>query len=645
MKKTVSLLSAVLLLSFMLSICGVSSEAAGSLTIKYMRKDNGRGIAGVELSVFKVGDLIGESYALTEDFQKSGVNLNSLTSAYANYKAAETLFRYVEKHGISGITAETNTDGSAFFSGLSVGVYLVAQTKDIPDYWTISPYVIPIPTQGSNGTPLYNVLSNVKTEHKNNGGNGGGGGSVDNTFSASVTKIWDDSDDADGIRPQSVSVTLLKNGIKQKTAVLNTQNSWRHTFTGLSGSPTSYTIEELPIDGYTPSYSGSVSNGFVIINRHSATNPPKPDNDISVSVKKQWDDNNNEQGIRPKSVTVQLIKDGIVFRTAQLEQSNGWSFRFDKLSDGNYTVKEITPDGYSASYTRTNGNLYTVTNTIGGKADDSPLTPVNPSHTEVSVKKVWNDNNNADGLRPDSITVDLIKDGEKYASAKLSEDGGWQHSFTDLPKDSEYSVYENTDERYKVDYGGSAAEGYVITNTYPTDNPTNDEPEPTSPSAVDIPVEKIWRDGDNEGGIRPKSIIVKLIKNGSIYRELELSEDGGWKGVFTDVPSDAQYSIIEDAVSDYVAAYAQNGEMGFTITNTAVPGTTDIGVPPKPYIPAQRSGGGSSSVFSSDAPAAPAAAIPQTGNTNWPVPILAVSGLIFIVIGLILVPDKRGEEK
>lgn len=644
MKKTVSLLSAVLLLSLMLSICGVSSEAAGSLTIKYTRKDNGRGIAGVELSVFKVGDLIGDSYALTDDFQKSGVDLNSLTSAYANYKAAEALFRYSEKHGISGITAETDTDGSAYFGGLSVGVYLVAQTKDISDYWTISPYVIPIPTQDSNGTALYNVLSNVKTERKNNGGGGGGGGSGggDNTFSASVTKIWDDSDDADGIRPQSVSVTLLKNGTKQKTAVLNTQNSWRHTFTGLSGSPTSYTVEESPIDGYTPSYSGSAAGGFVIINRHSAANPPKPDSDISVSVRKQWDDNNNEQGIRPKSVTVQLIKDGIVFRTAQLDESNSWSFRFDKLSDGNYTVKEITPDGYSASYTRTNGNLYTVTNTVGGTADEPPLTPANPSHTAISVKKVWNDNNNADGSRPDSITVDLIKDGEKFASAKLSEDGGWQHSFTDLPKDSVYSVYENTDGKYNVEYSGNSAEGYVITNTYPTDNPTNDEPEPTSPSAVDIPVEKIWRDGDDEGGIRPQSITVKLIKNGSIYRELELSEDGGWRGVFTDVPSDASYSIIEDAVQDYVAAYAQSGEMGFTITNTAVPGTTDIGVPPKPFVPAQRSGGGS---FSASSPAAPAAAIPQTGNLNWPVPILAISGLIFIIIGLILLPDKRGEEQ
>ncbi|MGN0179615.1 MAG: hypothetical protein ACI4DY_09265, partial [Monoglobaceae bacterium] len=98
----------------------------------------------------------------------------------------------------------------------------------------------------------------------------------------------------------------------------------------------------------------------------------------------------------------------------------------------------------------------------------------------------------------------------------------------------------------------------------------------------------------------------------------------------------------EDAVQDYVAAYAQSGEMGFTITNTAIPGTTDIGVPPKPFVPAQRSGGGSSSASS---PAAPAAAIPQTGNLNWPVPILAISGLIFIIIGLILLPDKRGEEQ
>ena len=631
MKKTVSLVSAVLLLSMLLGICGVNAEAVGSLTIKYTRKDTGRGIGGVEMTVFKAGSPVGEGYALTESFLGSDVDLSALSTADKKYKAAEILFRYAVRNGISGVSAETDGNGNAFFGNLSPGVYLAAQTKELSGYKTISPYLVFIPGQGTDGKPIYHVLSNVKTERE------GGGSGGDKTFSVSVAKIWDDSDDADGIRPSSVSITLLRAGTKHKTVSLSAENGWRHTFSGLTGSAALYTVEETPVDGYTASYSGSAASGFVIVNSHSAENPPKTD-EISVSVRKQWDDESDKQGIRPKSITVQLIRDGVVFRTAQLDASNGWYFRFDKLPDAKYTVKEISPEGYSASYQRANGSLYTIINTIGSGADEPPPTPVHPSYTDISVKKVWDDKENADGSRPSSVTVDLIKDGEKYASAQLSEENGWQHRFSDLPKSSVYSVYEQTAGKYGVAYSGSAAEGYVITNTYPAENPVNEPPEPTSPTAVDIPVEKLWNDGDNEEGIRPQSVTVKLIRDGSVYRELELSEDGGWSGVFAGVPSDGSYTILEDAVSGYSVVYAQSGNSGFTITNTASIGTTDIGIPPQPFIPALNQESTPDSAVSE-------IAIPQTGSLNWPVPLLAVSGMLFIILGLIHIPGRRGEKK
>jgi len=228
------------------------------------------------------------------------------------------------------------------------------------------------------------------------------------------------------------------------------------------------------------SYSGSALEGFVIINRHSTVNPPKTD-DISVFVRKQWVDDNDRQGIRPKSVTVQLIKDSEVYRTAQLDGSNDWSFRFDKLKDGEYTVKEISPEGYSTSYNRTDGNLYIVINTVGDEKDDPPLKPVNPTPSDTT----------------------------------------------------------------------------------------------------DIPIEKIWLDNENESGARPESITVRLIKDGGIYREMELTEETDWKGVFSDVPSDASYSITEKEVQDYSAAYSKSDDNGFVITNTFTPGNPSIGVPPQ----------------------------------------------------------------
>ena len=81
MKKPVSLVLAVLLLSMLIGISYVYSEGTGSLTIKYTRKDNGQGIAGVEMSVFKAADLSGTSYVLTEAFDGSGILVNDLSTA------------------------------------------------------------------------------------------------------------------------------------------------------------------------------------------------------------------------------------------------------------------------------------------------------------------------------------------------------------------------------------------------------------------------------------------------------------------------------------------------------------------------------------------------------------------------------------
>lgn len=543
MKKTASLISAALILLMLFSIFGVQSEETGSLTIKYMRKDNSSGISGVEMSVFKVGITAGERYALTDDFAGSGADLNSLSSAESQYKAADTLFTYAIRNGISGMTSVTDASGTAFFGGLVPGVYLAAQTKEIKGYKTISPYIVFIPESIVGGTSVYNVLSNVKTEPDSGGTQiGGGGGGSSFVYSIPVTKIWDDSEDADGIRPSSVTVMLMRGGVKYKTVSLRAENGWSHTFSNLSGSISSYTVEELPVDGYTASYSGSAKDGFTIINRHTASKPPES-KDISVLVRKQWKDDNNKAGIRPNSVTVQLIKDSTVFRTAMLDASNDWSFKFEQLPEAEYTVKEISTDGYGTSYERRNGNIYTVINTAGG-----------------------------------------------------------------------------------------------------IDNPPPEPEKPQKPSVVDISVEKVWNDGENNHAGRPKSITVKLIKDGSVYSTLELTEQGGWKDAFKSVPADSSYTVIEDAPENYSAAYVKNEGNGFTVINSFTPGITDSGTPPPPFIPV------TDEVLKepSDDPSpaeSTSAAIPQTGTLNWPVPVLAIIGIIFIIIGIIRIFGKRSEEK
>ena len=95
-----------------------------------------------------------------------------------------------------------------------------------------------------------------------------------------VIKSWKDGDNADSIRPRSITINLLADGkTTGKTLVLNTQNSWRGSFTDLpeyeNGKKITYTVTESPVSGYTSQIRGDVQTGFVITNRHTPTTKPQ----------------------------------------------------------------------------------------------------------------------------------------------------------------------------------------------------------------------------------------------------------------------------------------------------------------------------------------------------------------------------------
>jgi len=93
------------------------------------------------------------------------------------------------------------------------------------------------------------------------GGGIGTNGSViigmdDPVRDVTVTKAWDDSNDTRGLQPESVTVYLLRDGVRIDTAVLNAANSWTATFKDLpqhkDGDKTTdsvYTIEEDAVPG------------------------------------------------------------------------------------------------------------------------------------------------------------------------------------------------------------------------------------------------------------------------------------------------------------------------------------------------------------------------------------------------------------
>ncbi len=108
-----------------------------------------------------------------------------------------------------------------------------------------------------------------------------------------------------------------------------------------------------------PSYD---ADGSVFTNTYKR--PYVPTETVSCTVTKVWNDNGDEAGLRPESITVQLKDGGKVIETATLSAENGWSKTWSELSeDGDYSVAEVNvPEGYTSSVTG-GSTSFTITNT------------------------------------------------------------------------------------------------------------------------------------------------------------------------------------------------------------------------------------------------------------------------------------------
>ena len=123
--------------------------------------------------------------------------------------------------------------------------------------------------------------------------------------------------------------------------------------------------------------------------------------------------------------------------------------------------------------------------------------------TEMKGSKTWNDADNQDGKRPESITVRLLANGEEKDSQTVTadENGNWTYSFEKLPKyeagkEIVYTVTEDAVADYTTEITG-----YDITNSY-------------APGKTSVIVTKSWADNDDRGGHRPKEIKVQLKADG-----------------------------------------------------------------------------------------------------------------------------------
>ena len=78
----------------------------------------------------------------------------------------------------------------------------------------------------------------------------------------------------------------------------------------------------------------------------------------------------------------------------------------------------------------------------------------------MNGEKIWNDKDDADSVRPESITVKLLQNGKQIDSKTVDKSTDWKYSFTDLPKyDDNGAEYEYTVKEEAVPGYSSKVEG------------------------------------------------------------------------------------------------------------------------------------------------------------------------------------------
>lgn len=503
------------------------------------------------------------------------------------------------------------------------------------------------------------------------------------TISVSASVVWEDGNNAGGIRPESVQLILMADGAAYGEPIAVKAPAWKATWKDLpKAKPNAdtdivYTVKQLAVPaGYTAVESGLTVTNTLLTSRLSLTATvtgapedadlskltlviagPDPSMPRTLTYSQLAEGNYDFGDVLPGAYLVRnnnadslvegyimdtenskvadavYVKAGesatLVFKYAYklpeayeaeedydpMANIGNLSFEilgpdprmpmtvyYSQFTDGKYELPDLVPGVYTVIernaetlikyYTLTSASVTGMALNVSANGSSTvklfnqytpaPTPEPDAEFVDIPVTKTWNDNNNADGNRPESITVRLYADGVEVDSHVLTPAEGWSYTFTNKPRYQEdnkteivYAVREDDVPMYNQEVNG-----YNIVNNY--------VPEETS-----VSVSKIWVDNNNSQGLRPSSIYMTLSNGQYDVTTVRLSEENGWTATVNHLPTivngqKAVYAWREQEILNYTLENVeQNGNsMIFTNAIWSRPSNGDDGAK-KPKTPGQ----------------------------------------------------------
>lgn len=378
----------------------------------------------------------------------------------------------------------------------------------------------------------------------------------------SLTTEWNDSDNQDGSRPEKTTVQLTANGqLTGEPVELNADNNWTYEWKQLlaedeEGTNIVYRVTADAPEEYTAKVTGSADDGFVVTYTHEIAK-------TSVTASVTWDDADDKDGIRPKSVSFQLKADGEnVGDAITVNAGSNWTKTWEDLPEKKagkaltYTV--------AVSDIPTEEDQYTVT-TSGDAASGFVFKASHVSTSvEIPVSVTWDDAENQDGARIEAVEAELYANGEATGNkVTLNAENNWTAKFAsvDVKKDGtriKYEVKGTEADGYDVSVAGDILDEKGLVLTYKH-----------IPAVVNVSARVSWNDANNQDGIRPIDTLVQLYADGTALGDKAVIESNKeWTKTWSNLPKykagkEIAYNVIAYAVSGYTVKVTGNALEGY----------------------------------------------------------------------------------
>ena len=405
------------------------------------------------------------------------------------------------------------------------------------------------------------------------------------------------------------------------------------------------------------------------IGSNGAADLGEQDKDYTLQVKKVWEGGTPADGA---SVTVYLMIGSHRLDPVVLSAENDWTASFTDLPAPDSltgdlagveyaVVEDPVPAGYEVSYSEAEVDeenriiTITVTNTkgeepgptTGGLTVSKTVSGGGASTTQAFTFTVTLDNRNISGSYGDMAFTDGV------ATFTLSH--GESRTATGLPAGVGYTVVESGSGGYTVTSSG--ATGTIPAGKTAQAEFNNHKPSPGGGEdhETSVTVEKKWILDD--GGQMPASVTVALLRNGEVYKTVKLNAGNHWRHTWTGLSDRYDWSVAEvDVPEGFTSSMEKNG-WTYTIINDDLPEEPETppdepdepeepDTPEEPETPPEEPDEPETDIPDDGTPGEPdQPTLPQTGQSWWPVWLLAIAGAILMLAGILVKKRYHGKHE